>query len=86
MSEQGRVPVQTPHGSYAVLIGSGVLDDLAPTVQREAPAHRYALIADDTVASLYAEQVSRALSAIGRVDLFTFPAGESRKSRETWGD
>ena len=85
MTEAGRVPVVTPHGSYDVLIGPGLLAGLPELVGREAPAHRYALIADDRVAAIYAERISRAFAAHDlRIDLFTFPAGEAHKSRESW--
>src|SRR5688500_8140289 len=85
MTEPGRVPVVTPHGSYDVLIGPGLLAGLPALVEQEAPAHRYALIADDSVAAIYAERVSRAFAARDlRIDLFTFPAGEAHKNRESW--
>ena len=86
MTEPGRVPVATPHGAYDVLIGPGLLDELPALLDTEAPAHRYALIADDRVAALYAERVSAAAGRLGRVDVFTFPAGEAHKNRASWGD
>jgi 3-dehydroquinate synthase len=85
MTDRGQVSVETPHGSYDVLIGPGLLDDLPTLIERSAPAHRYALIADDRVARLYGERVVTAMSG-ARVDLLTFPAGESQKSRESWSD
>jgi 3-dehydroquinate synthase len=86
-AERESVAVRTPEGEYEVLIGEGVLGGLPKLLARVAPAHRYALIADDRVAELYAARVVAALEGAGmRVESFTFPAGESRKSRESWAD
>lgn len=49
------------------------------------PAHRYVVIADSHVSSLYAADIVQALTADGhRADLFEFPAGEWNKNREEW--
>ena len=82
-----RVPVRTPEGGYEVLIGAGPLDDLPELLERHAPAHRYAIIADETVAPLYGERILHDARRAGRAaDLFTFPAGEAHKTRESWAD
>ena len=63
----------------------GGFDDLATLCLRDAPAHRYAVIADSRVAALYGQ---RALAAFERegsaAQLFGFPAGEWNKTREEW--
>jgi 3-dehydroquinate synthase len=72
---------------YSVMVGAGLLDELAPLVREYAPAHRYALIADATVAALHGRRVHGALERAGLAcDLLTFPAGESSKSRATWSE
>ena len=51
------------------------------------PAHRYALIADSTVAELHGRRVRERLERAGiRCDMFTFPPGESSKTRTSWTD
>jgi 3-dehydroquinate synthase len=72
---------------YPVMVGAGLLDELPRLVQEHAPAHRYALIADATVAGLYGRRVRDALVQAGvTCDLFTFPAGESSKTRASWSE
>jgi 3-dehydroquinate synthase len=70
---------------YPVIVRRGLLDELDALVSRHAPAHRYAVISDDTVAPLHGERVVDALSRTGRaVELVTFRTGERHKNRETW--
>lgn len=58
------------------------LAELLPSV---CGAHRYAVIADDTVRSLYGETVAANISAAGQqAQLLSFPSGEANKSREQW--
>ena len=79
------VPGREPT-AYEVRVGRGGFDDLATLCLRDAPAHRYAIIADSGVAALYGQ---RALAAFERegipAQLFAFPAGEWNKTREEWG-
>ncbi len=78
------VPGREPT-AYEVRVQRGGFDDLATLCLRDAPAHRYAVIADSRVAALYGE---RALTAFERggsaAELFGFPAGEWNKTREEW--
>jgi 3-dehydroquinate synthase len=69
--------------SYAVSVAPGALDGLGELVRDAAPAHRYALITDETVARHHAP---RAVAALGgrRVDTLVIPPGEAHKTRETW--
>ncbi len=70
---------------YEVRIGPRLIDSLAAQLQDACPAHRYAVIADSRVASLYGERVVQAAAAEGaRVDFFSFPEGEANKTREQW--
>ena len=66
--------------SYDILIGRGLLGELPTLLHKACPAARYAVIADSHVADLYGKKIAAALQA----DLFTFPAGEWNKTRETW--
>jgi 3-dehydroquinate synthase len=52
-------------------------------VRRAAPAHRYALITDSNVGPIYADKLRGQFKA-NTIDVFTIPAGESNKTRETW--
>src|SRR5687767_5629981 len=79
------VGVQQPRGSYDIVIGAGALEALATLVRDTAPAHRYALISDSTVARLYGERVLASLTDGGlRAERFEFPAGEASKTRASW--
>ncbi|MGI9078064.1 MAG: 3-dehydroquinate synthase [Gemmatimonadaceae bacterium] len=68
---------------YFARIAAGLLDEVGVIIQRDSPAHRYAIITDDVVGPLYA---SRAAASIGadRCSVFTIVAGEIHKTRETW--
>jgi 3-dehydroquinate synthase len=80
--------VRVPRGSaegYRVHVAPGALERLGGACRREAPAHRYAVVADATVAGLYGEPALAALEDAGlAADLHTFPPGEASKSRERW--
>ncbi len=78
-------PVPAESGRYEILLGSGIWSSLPAILERHAPAHRYAVIADDRVAELMAVRLARTLHAAGhRTDVFVFPTGEANKTRETW--
>ncbi len=68
---------------YPVYCRAGVLKELGDIVARSAPAHRYAVISDDTVAALYANRVVEQLPH-GTAKIFTIPPGEQQKTRERW--
>lgn len=68
---------------YEVVIGPGALALLPDLLAGTCARHRYALIADETVAGLYASRVEELLAG-SRIDRFTFPAGERSKSLENW--
>ncbi|HEX6535587.1 MAG TPA: 3-dehydroquinate synthase [Gemmatimonadaceae bacterium] len=70
-----------PLRGYDVLVAPGALDDIGAVARRAAPAHRYAIISDDRVAPLYA---ARAAGSLGGADVLRIPAGEERKTRESW--
>lgn len=68
---------------YPIIVEPGALDRLADLVQGAAPAYRYAIITDSNVGPIYG---STALAGFtpGSAELFTVPAGEANKTRETW--
>ena len=71
--------------SYEVRVQVGSFADLAESTLSSTPAHRYAIISDSRVASLYGEQVLRSFRDAGAgAELFTFPAGEWNKTRAEW--
>jgi 3-dehydroquinate synthase len=74
-------------GPYRVLVGWGLLGELAPLLEEYAPAHRYALVSDSNVAALYGESTLLHLRDAGlNAELFTFEAGERNKNRATWSE
>lgn len=70
---------------YDVIIGDGILRDAATILGAACPASRYAILADSHVAPIYGESLRSMLGA-DRADLFTFPAGEWNKTRDTWAE
>ncbi len=79
MPDAGAV-VQLP--MYRVVIEPGATSRIVALVDEAAPAHRIALITDAHVGPLYASSAARAFG--NRASVFTIPAGESAKTRETW--
>ncbi len=76
-----------PQRRYPVVIARGTLSELGNRVAEAAPAHRYALIADSHVAEAHGDAALASLARAGcDARLFVFPAGESNKSRATWGE
>ena len=72
------VVVRHPGGSYPVLIGAGLLDELPALARRFLGGARLAAISDATVAALHGARIAPP------AELLTFPAGEAHKTRETW--
>jgi 3-dehydroquinate synthase len=75
-------PLSLPLG-YPVYVGTGLLPEAGAIVAAAAPAHRYAVVSDDTVAALHADTVLASLPS-DRTRLFSIPPGESEKTRERW--
>ena len=74
-------PVPLP---YPIDVDPGALATLGARVAAVAPAHRYALVSDETVAALYGRQALATFGAGAPVRLFTVPPGEAHKTRESW--
>src|SRR5258706_6420406 len=81
-----RVPLHEQRdGSYDIAIGPGLLAELPALLQQHCPAPAYAVVTDSHVAKLYGDEVVKRVASTGpRAELFTFPAGEWNKTRETW--
>ena len=89
LETQGRapwsIPVVASSSSYRVTVGPGVLADLPKLLAESAPAHRYAVIADDRVFRLHGAALMQSLSGLVRPPtVHTFPEGERNKNREQW--
>lgn len=75
--EAGPVVVTHALGQYPVYVEPGALRRLDALLLAYLGERRTAVIADATVAALFAESLSTR-------DLLTFPAGEASKTREIW--
>ena len=76
---------ETRDASYDVIVGRAVWDRLPTLLAERCPAHRYAVVTDSRVGSMYGERVLALLEAAGlSARSFVFPAGEWNKSRDTW--
>jgi len=69
--------------TYRVHILPGALDAVGGVARVTARAHLYAIITDSNVGPLYAERLQAALAGESS-QVFTIPAGEKFKTRETW--
>jgi 3-dehydroquinate synthase len=61
----------------------GALDRLGSIVSEYAPAFRYAIVTDSNVGPLYGSAAVGSF-APGSAELFTLPAGEANKTRDSW--
>jgi 3-dehydroquinate synthase len=72
--------------AYPVWVGAGALDRLGAVVAAAAPAHRYAIVTDETVAARHGARAAAALAP--HVDaaplIIAVPPGEAHKTRDTW--
>jgi len=71
-------------GSYSVHVGRGLLARTGELARGAVRAHRWALVTDEHVGPRYAARVSSSFGD-ARVEIFTVPAGEANKTRESWG-
>lgn len=69
--------------SYPIIIKSGIFDEIGQ-VMADYAVSGWAIVSDNKVARLYGDKLLRALRRGGKkVELFSFPAGERSKSRNT---
>jgi len=79
------VHVRARDGSYDVVVSAGALSELPTLLADRVKAQRFAVISDDHVAPVHGHAVMEAgLEAGLDVALFTFPAGEAHKTRDSW--
>lgn len=71
---------------YPVWLGAGSLTHLGHVVAAAAPAHRYVLVTDETVAGLHARVAVDALAALAAAPplVVAMLPGEAHKTRDTW--
>lgn len=73
--------------SYEVSIGYGLMDEAGERLSRLTASRAAALIADDTVDTLYGDRVAKSLTDAGfNVIRFSFPHGEASKTLSTYGE
>ncbi len=71
--------------SYPIKIGQGLVDKLGDWLSEMNHGNRYAIIADETVASLYGKRVTDSFDRAGlSYVMLTFPAGEENKNLQTF--
>ena len=68
---------------YPVTVAPDSLSRVAAIAAAATPAHRFAIITDETVRDLYATRVAETF-APSDVAVLTVPAGETNKTRESW--
>lgn len=77
--------VQRPPDRCEIVLGRGVLGALPTWLAAQAPAARYVVVSDETVAGLHGRPAAERIEAAGHaVHLLTFPAGESHKTSGGW--
>jgi hypothetical protein len=68
-------------GGYDVTVGRGLLESCGDAIGRTMGPCRIAVITDSVVEKLYLDPAARSLAAAGfEVSVFSFPAGENRKT------
>lgn len=74
-----------PTEACEILLERGALGRVAALLQAHAPAPRYAIVSDRTVADLHGAAVQGGLQAAGQpAELLTFPPGEANKTATRW--
>jgi 3-dehydroquinate synthase len=73
--------------SYPIFIEDGIMVNVGADIARRNIASRYAVIADDYVASLYGATLMKSLAEAGVVaELLTFPRGEASKNLQVFAE
>jgi 3-dehydroquinate synthase len=67
---------------YPISVAVGALDQIGAIARAVAPAHRIAVISDETVGPIYGARVLASVG--GRDKLITVPVSEKLKTRDTW--
>lgn len=67
--------------SYPIFIEDGMMEHVGPDLAKRKVASRYAVIADEYVASLYGSTLMQSLEGAGvEAEMVTFPRGEASKN------
>lgn len=77
-------PILIPADGYDVHVGVGLHERVGAIARAAAPAHRYAIVTDETVGSGYAATVAATFGE--DVPVLTIPPGEAEKSRARWAE
>ncbi len=73
--------------SYPLFIEDGIMETIGTDLARRNIASRYAVIADDYVASLYGSTLMATLEQSGiKAELLTFPRGEASKNLQVFAE
>ncbi len=76
-----QIDVHLGERSYPIYVGSGMLSDLTPTMQKRGLTGRIVLLTDRNVAALYLKQTEKHLRQCGQeTHAIVIPAGEAQKS------
>ena len=82
--EKVEVRIAAQPKKYSIHIGYGFLGDACKTIAKSRDGSRLAVITDSKVKGIYGNAVLAALRKHGaQAELFSFPAGEKSKTRET---
>ncbi|MEN8141085.1 MAG: 3-dehydroquinate synthase [Thermodesulfobacteriota bacterium] len=77
----------TGERAYTITIKQGLLAQVAEELKKLSLGHRYVIISDDRVASLFADDLLGSCQAAGLdIQLLTFPHGEEAKNLTTIND
>lgn len=73
--------------SYPIFIKDGIIENVGADLASRNIASRFAVIADDYVASLYGSTLMSSLEDAGiKAELLTFPRGEASKNLQVFGE
>ena len=72
--------VNIPGNEYEIIIGKGVLQNVADYFESRKKPAKILLVTDENVAPLYGEVVVNSLKTVGKVKTVVLPVGETTKS------
>jgi shikimate kinase/3-dehydroquinate synthase len=81
--QTGIFHVNAMGAGYDVMVGRGILNDLAMELEERKLLPPFVVISDANVAALYLQKVRAALAPAGTTDTIVIPPGESAKSLQT---
>jgi len=74
---------KTEDKSYSIIIEDGVLNKIPSIIKEAGLGHKFAIITDSNVETLYADDLSKGFRENNLANkIISFPAGEQNKSRE----